>query len=135
MRFQRCPCPPAAAHAPGTSPLCHRRTFGLKNKKKSAKVQKFIATVQKSQGNGRSKEAEAAHARKRKEEKLAQKAAEREMMALLGDSFTSKDKKVKKKKKKASPRHSSPYNPYTLGRELLSHTRTRLATQRRSRPS
>jgi len=76
------------------------KTFGMKNKNKSKKVQRYIAQV-KGQVSGKrgGAQAEAAAAAERKRKKMAQKQAEKEMMMLLGDSYTMDKKKAKKKKK------------------------------------
>jgi len=71
------------------------KTFGLKNKNKSKKVQKYVQQVQKTAGGGAKGGAthEQALAAKKKAEKEAQKQAEKEMLELFGDAYALSGKK------------------------------------------
>mmetsp|Transcript_2083 Transcript_2083/g.3963 ORF Transcript_2083/g.3963 Transcript_2083/m.3963 type:complete len:394 (-) Transcript_2083:97-1278(-) len=76
------------------------KTFGLKNKNKSKKVQQYIAQVSQSARGGAGRNNSEAMAAQRKKEKEAQKQAEREMLALFGDVSAINKKKAKKMKEK-----------------------------------
>ena len=74
------------------------KTFGMKNKNKSKKVQNYIAQVR-SQAARKGGKSEAQVAAERRRKKEAQKQAEKEMMQMLGDTYIMDKKKAKKKKK------------------------------------
>lgn len=80
------------------------KTFGLKNKNKSKKVQKYIDQVTNSAKHGGGKNQSRAYHEKqaaaKKAEKEARKQAELEMFKLLGDAYKPKKKNKSKKLKK-----------------------------------
>lgn len=78
------------------------KTFGLKNKNKSKKVQRFIEQVNNQAKHGGGKQSKAFHEKQsavKKAEKEARKQAELEMFKLLGDAYKPKQKSKKTKKK------------------------------------
>ncbi len=77
------------------------KTFGLKNKNKSKKVQQFVKQVTASARGGKSDEYYKALAAQKKKEKEAAIAAEREMFLLLGKDYAGDlNKKMAKKNEK-----------------------------------
>lgn len=79
------------------------KTFGLKNKNKSKKVQKYIEQINSSARNGGGKQSRAFHeqqAARKKAEKEAKKQAELEMFKLLGDAYKPKNKNKSKRTRK-----------------------------------
>ena len=78
------------------------RTFGLKNKGKSAKVQKFVQQVQQQARSGLAQKGmltpEQAR-EKKKQEKIAKMKADEELRALFSDALTTDPKKAKEKEK------------------------------------
>jgi len=86
-----------------TEKVIEDKTFGLKNKNKSKKVQQYIQQVQQSAGGGRGRGRQLTEAdlAKRKKEKEAKLQAEKEMLAMLGDAYGLEKKKKKVKKKEA----------------------------------
>jgi len=81
-----------------TQKLFEDKTFGLKNKNKSKKVQKFIQQVNnQAKGTKNTREFSEAQAIRRKAEKEAKKQAEKEMFELLGDAYKPKKKDMSKK--------------------------------------
>mmetsp|Transcript_28232 Transcript_28232/g.45425 ORF Transcript_28232/g.45425 Transcript_28232/m.45425 type:complete len:213 (+) Transcript_28232:175-813(+) len=88
------------AKAKRADKIVEDKTFGLKNKNKSKKVQNYIKQVGANARHGKSEEQIRAEAAKKKREKEAQKNAEKEMLALLGEAYALDGKKKKKKKPK-----------------------------------
>lgn len=89
--------------AKSAAKIIEDKTFGLKNKNKSKKVQKYVQQIQNQvSGGGKrnmSAAAQQAAAAKKKADKEARKQAELEMFKLLGDAYKPKKKSKKTKKK------------------------------------
>eukprot|EP00924_Labyrinthula_sp_SR-Ha-C_P006996 augustus_masked-scaffold_8-processed-gene-6.65-mRNA-1 protein AED:0.06 eAED:0.08 QI:0/-1/0/1/-1/1/1/0/369 len=90
----------AKAQVKKTNKIIEDKTFGLKNKNKSKKVQRYVEQVSAQARNGGGKQGRAFHeqnAARRKAEKEARKQAELEMFKLLGDAYQPKKKNRTKK--------------------------------------